>query len=144
VNDDNDVPNSNKVPKDPKCTSPKPYTLPLPLPQRIAKVKLDFQCGKLLEVFKKLYINIPFIDALSQMPSYAKFLKKFLSNKRKVKEHKTNALTKECSVAIQIKLPTKLKDPASFSIPCVIGHVCIDRVLCDLGSSVSLMSPFSM
>ena len=35
-------------------------------------------------------------------------------------------------------LPTKLKDPDSFSISCIIGNVSIDRALCDLGSSVSL------
>jgi len=41
------------------------------------------------------------------------------------------------------KLPTKHKDPSNFSIPCVIGSVNIDTVLCDLGSSVSLM-PYSV
>ncbi|KAJ8752535.1 hypothetical protein K2173_004823 [Erythroxylum novogranatense] len=51
------------------------------------------------------------------MPSYAKFLKEILSNKRKLEEHETVALTVECSAAIQNKLPPKLKDPGSFSIP---------------------------
>ncbi|KAJ8755138.1 hypothetical protein K2173_018936 [Erythroxylum novogranatense] len=77
------------------------------------------------------------------MPSYAKFLKEILSNKRKLEEHETVALTVECSAAIQNKLPPKLKDPGSFSIPCQIGKVTIERVLCDLGSSVSLM-PLSL
>jgi len=31
----------DKVPKDPKTISPKPYTPPLPFPQRMAKAKLD-------------------------------------------------------------------------------------------------------
>jgi len=31
----------DEVSKDPKIISPKPYTPPLPFPQRIAKVKLD-------------------------------------------------------------------------------------------------------
>ena len=79
--------NPNEVPKDPKITSPKPYTLPLPLSQRMAKLKLDLQFRKFLEVLNKLYINILFTDALSQMPSYAKFLKEILSNKRKLEEH---------------------------------------------------------
>jgi len=34
-------------------------------------------------------------------------------------------------------LPTKLKDPDSFSISCIIGNVSIDRALCDLDSSVN-------
>ena len=81
------------VPKGPKIISPKPCTPPLPFPQRMAKVKLDMQFRKFLEVLKKLYINIPFIEALTQMPSYAKFLKEILSNKRMLEEHKTVALT---------------------------------------------------
>jgi len=51
------------------------------------------------------------------MHYYAKFLKEILSNKRKLKEHETVSLTKECSAAIQNKLPAKLKDTGSFSIP---------------------------
>ena len=31
----------DEVPKDPKITPPKPYTPPLPFPQRMAKAKLD-------------------------------------------------------------------------------------------------------
>ncbi|KAJ8765482.1 hypothetical protein K2173_014604 [Erythroxylum novogranatense] len=77
------------------------------------------------------------------MPSYAKFLKEILSNKRKLEEHETVALTIECSTAIQNKLPPKLKDLGSFSIPCQIGKITIERALCDLGSSVSLM-PLSL
>jgi len=75
-----------------------------------------------------------------QIPSYAKFLKEILSNKIKLEEHETIALIEECSAAIQNKLPAKLKDPDSFSIPCLIGNVSIDRALCDLGSSLSLMA----
>ena len=70
--------------------------------------KLDMQCGKFLDVLKKPYMNIPFTEALSQMPSYAKFLKEILSSKRKLEEHETVALTEVYSAAIQNKLPAKL------------------------------------
>ena len=73
------------------------------------------------------------------MPSYAKFLKEILTNKRKIDDDDTVALTEECSAIIQNKMPPKLKDPGSFSIPCVIGNYVIDKALCDLGASVSLM-----
>lgn len=36
-------------------------------------------------------------------------------------------------------MPHKLKDPGSFSASCVIGKFVIERALCDLGASVSLM-----
>ncbi|XP_020250475.1 uncharacterized protein LOC109827866 [Asparagus officinalis] len=73
------------------------------------------------------------------MPSYAKFLKEILSNKRRLEEYETVALTQECSDIIQNKLPPNLKDPSPFSIPCTIGDMSINRALCDLGASVSLM-----
>lgn len=46
------------------------------------------------------------------MPSYAKFLKDF-SNKR-ILEYGIVALTEECSVLIQNKLPPKLEDSGIF------------------------------
>ncbi|KAJ9132730.1 hypothetical protein P3X46_033567 [Hevea brasiliensis] len=73
------------------------------------------------------------------MPSYAKFLKEILSNKRKLEDHEIVALTEECSAILQRKLPPKLKDPGNFSIPCHIGESCSTKALCDLGASVSLM-----
>lgn len=44
---------------------------------------------------------------------------------------------------IQGKFPSKLKYPETFSIPCVIGSEIIERAMCDLGDSVSLM-PLSL
>jgi len=140
---DNIVHKSDKVPKDPQITSPKHYNPPLPFPQRMTTAKLDLQFGKFLEVLRKLYINIPFTEDLTQMPSYAKFLTEILPNKRNLEEHEIAALTKECSATIQNKRPAELKDPGSFWILCLIGNVSMDRALCNLWLSVSLM-PFSM
>jgi len=42
--------------------------------------KLDSQFSKFLDMLRKLHVNIPFLDALSQMPLYAKFLKGIPSN----------------------------------------------------------------
>ena len=43
-------------------------SIPVPYPQRLKKHKLDKQFTKFMDVFKKLHINIPFADALEQMP----------------------------------------------------------------------------
>ncbi|XP_062103161.1 uncharacterized protein LOC133814182 [Humulus lupulus] len=56
------------------------------------------------------------------MPSYVKFLKEILSKKRKMKDYETVALREECSAILQRKLPQKLRDPGSFTIPCTIGN----------------------
>ena len=47
-------------------------------------------------MLKKLHVNVPFLDALSQMPLYAKFLKEIFSKKRKIDEHETMTLGEEC------------------------------------------------
>ncbi|KAL5559257.1 hypothetical protein UlMin_035468 [Ulmus minor] len=49
------------------------------------------------------------------------------------------ALTNECSLLLQTKIPPKLKDPGSFTIPCLIGNTYCGRALCDLGASINLM-----
>ena len=115
---------------------------PIPYPQRLRKHKDAHQFAKFLEVFKKLHINIPFAEALAQMPTYVKFLKDILSNKRKLEEFETVALTEECSAILQNKLPPKLKDPGKFTIPCTIGNLEFGQALLDSGASINLM-PFS-
>ena len=88
-----------------------------------------------MEVFKKLHINIPIADALEQI----KFMKDILSKKRRLSDFETVNLTEECSAILQRKLPQKLKDPSSFTIPCTIGNAIFERALCDLGASINLM-----
>ncbi|GJS06208.1 DNA-directed DNA polymerase [Tanacetum coccineum] len=44
-----------------------------------------------------------------------------------------------CSAVLLNKLPSKEKDPGSFTIPCDIGQLHIDNALADLGASISLM-----
>jgi len=82
------------------------------------------------------------LEAITNIPSYAKFLKDFLSNNGKLLENATLSLTKECSAIIKNRLPLKLSDPGNFSTPCLVGDVTISRALCDLGASVSLMAYF--
>ena len=41
----------------------------------------DEQFSKFVEVIKKLYVNIPLLDAM-QVPMYAKYIKYMLGNKR--------------------------------------------------------------
>ncbi|KAL0341409.1 UNVERIFIED_CONTAM: hypothetical protein Sradi_4657700 [Sesamum radiatum] len=81
-------------------------------------------------------------ESSQNMPS-AKFLKEVISNKRKWENGETVKLNEECSAILQNKLPPKLKDPGSFSIPCTIGDMNFEKALCDLGASINLM-PYSI
>jgi hypothetical protein len=64
-------------------------------------------------------------------------LNKFLH--MKFQEHETVALTEEVSVVLLRKVPPKLKDPGSFTIPCRIGDHSFECALLDLGAGVNLM-----
>ncbi|XP_019184848.1 PREDICTED: uncharacterized protein LOC109179823 [Ipomoea nil] len=93
----------------------------------------------------KLEISMPFVEDITQIPSYNKFLKDILSNKKRLEKSAVVDLSEgalTCAV-LQKNLPPKLKDPGSFSIPCIVGGFVVSRALCDLGASVSLM-PYSL
>ena len=115
------------------------YTPAVPFPQRLQKSRREEQFSKFLDIFKKIEINIPFAEVISQMPLYAKFLKEILSKKRKLAEEGIVNLTATCSAIIQKKLPAKMKDPGSFTIPCSIGKYEFKKALCDSGASMNLM-----
>ncbi|XP_062116646.1 uncharacterized protein LOC133830643 [Humulus lupulus] len=119
--------------------NPPKTTTPLPFPQRFHKKAIDEQFAKFLNIFKKIHINIPFVDALEEMTNYAKFMKKVMSKKRKLEDYEIVKLTEECSAIIKRQLPKNLKDPGSFTIPCVIGELHIKKVMCDLDASINLM-----
>jgi len=92
-----------------------------PFPEHLAKAKLKAKFGKFLDVLKRLKINISFLDVIFDMSSYAKFLKEILSNKWKIQDYAMVSLTEECSAILQNKLPPKLEDPRSFSVPHSVG-----------------------
>ncbi|XP_024964756.1 uncharacterized protein LOC112505042, partial [Cynara cardunculus var. scolymus] len=73
------------------------------------------------------------------MPSYTKFLKEILSKKKKLTEYEIVALTEGCGALLSSKIPPKLKDPGSFTIPYSIGGKEIGKALCDVGASINLM-----
>jgi hypothetical protein len=96
-----------------------------------------------LEVFKQVQINIPFLDAIQQVPSYAKFLKDLITVKRKTNVPKKVCLTEQVSSILQCKLPIKYKDLGCLTISCTIGVNHIEKALLDLGASVNLL-PYSI
>ncbi|KAK8613604.1 hypothetical protein V6N13_101362 [Hibiscus sabdariffa] len=111
---------------------------PPPFPQRLKKHKEDLQFQKFVSMLDQFHINIPFLEAIEQVPSYAKFLKDIVTKKRKAESYETVAVASEYCAG-KSELPIKKKDPGSFIIPCSIGDNFMGNALCDLGSSVNLM-----
>ncbi|XP_021773992.1 uncharacterized protein LOC110737955 [Chenopodium quinoa] len=111
---------------------------PVPFPGRLTERKLNDKCARFLSVMKNLHINLPFIEVVTQMPTYSKFLKDILTNKRKLNDELIT-LPHQVSALVQHKIPKKQKDPGSFTLPVKIGNMEARGALADLGASVSLI-----
>ncbi|KAK8576727.1 hypothetical protein V6N13_015160 [Hibiscus sabdariffa] len=111
---------------------------PPPFPQRLKKHKEDLQFQKFVSMLDQFHINIPFLEAIDQVPSYAKILKDIVTKKRKVESYETIAVASEYCAG-RIDLPMKKRDRGNFIIPCSIGNNFMGNALCDLGSSVNFM-----
>ena len=120
-----------------KCEKPLDKNKAL-TPLRLTKLNLEAQFTKLFNIIRKICVKIPYAEALSRMPLYAKFLKEIFSKKKAIDHNETIALTRDNSAIIK-KPPTKLRDPGIFAIPCMIGNETLNHALCDLGASVSLL-----
>ncbi|XP_066159864.1 uncharacterized protein [Oryza sativa Japonica Group] len=124
----------------PNKTVPLEYynTRLLPFPQRSRKPSVDEQFARFVEVIQKIHINVPLLDAM-QVPTYARYLKDILNNKRPLPTTEVVKLTEQCSNVILHMLLEKKKDPGCATITCLIGAQQFDQALCDLGASVSVM-----
>ncbi|XP_056691881.1 uncharacterized protein [Spinacia oleracea] len=52
-----------------------------PFTSRFSKAKKESLDNEILETFRKIEVNIPLLDAIEQVPRYAKFLKEFILTK---------------------------------------------------------------
>ena len=94
-------------------------------------------------MLRQVKVNIPLLDMIKQVPTYAKFLKDLCKVKKGLGIEKKAFLTEQVSAIIQSKTPVKYKDPGSPTISVNIGGTCIDKALLDLGTSVNLL-PYSL
>ncbi|XP_059306513.1 uncharacterized protein LOC132057955 [Lycium ferocissimum] len=121
----------------PRASPPVPRP-PSPFPQRLAKKANDGKFLKFIERLKGISINIPLVEALEQMPGYAKFMKDLVTNMRHA-SFETMGVTHHCSSIVTKALIQKKEDPGAFTIPCTIGMYKFGKALCDLGASINLM-----
>nr|GEU99759.1 retrovirus-related Pol polyprotein from transposon 17.6 [Tanacetum cinerariifolium] len=69
--------------------------------------------------------------------------KDLLTNIKKLKDLSTIIMSEECSTILNGKLPKKMYDPRSFTIPCLIRNLSVNNALEELVASINLM-PYSM
>ncbi|RVX01658.1 hypothetical protein CK203_024388 [Vitis vinifera] len=119
-----------------KSTSP-------PFPQALHGKKGVRNAAEILEVLRQVKVNIPLLDMIKQVPTYAKFLKDLCTIKRGLTVNKKAFLTEQVSAILQCKSPLKYKDPGSPTISVMIGGKVVEKALLDLGASVNLL-PYSV
>ena len=84
-------------------------------------------------MLRQVKVNIPLLDIIKQVPTYAKFLKDLCIVKRGLNVDKKAFLTEQVSAIIQCKTPIKYKDPGCPTISVNIEDTCVDKALLDLG-----------
>ena len=118
-------------------------SMPPPFPQAVRGKKKASKKEGILEVLRQVKVNIPLLDMIKQVPTYAKFLKDLCTVKRGLGINEKAFLIEQVSSIIQCKTLVKYKDPGSPTISVNIGGTCIDKALLNLGASVKLL-PYSM
>ncbi|XP_066341858.1 uncharacterized protein [Miscanthus floridulus] len=101
------------------------------------KQVVDEQFAHFLEMIEKIHVSVSLTDVL-HVPSYAKYIKDIINNKRPVPSTEIVKLSEESSATI-LDFPRKKKDLGYPTISCSIGIQYFDQALCDLGASVSVM-----
>jgi len=94
---------------------------------------------KILEIFNQVKLNVPLLDAIQQVPAYAKFLKDICTKKRKINVRKKVFLVTNISELLSGPILVKYEGPRCPTIACTIGQTEISRALLDLGASINLL-----
>ncbi|CAM8987361.1 unnamed protein product [Rhodiola kirilowii] len=96
------VPASEELKKRPipRTETPKiSAALPFPLPARVSKQHVMDE--DVFELFSKVEINIPLLEAIKQIPRYAKFLKELCTNRRRSTKYDQELMSRNVSAVIQ-------------------------------------------
>ncbi|RVW68498.1 Retrovirus-related Pol polyprotein from transposon 17.6 [Vitis vinifera] len=116
--------------------------MPPPFPQALHGKKGTNNASEIFEVLRQVKVNIPLLDMIKQVPTYAKFLKDMCTVKRGLNVNKKAFLTEQASAIIQCKSQVKYKDPGCPTVSVSIKGTCVEKVLLDLEASVNLL-PYS-
>ncbi|CAN6445578.1 unnamed protein product [Victoria cruziana] len=97
----------------------------------------------MMDMFRAVRINLPLLDAISQMPIYARFLKELCAKKRRCRKFPDIVmLSEEVSSIIKRRILEKMADPGAPIIPCIIGNIGVERAFLDLRASMNVLPSF--
>ncbi|KAL7595942.1 hypothetical protein Lser_V15G29227 [Lactuca serriola] len=131
-----------------KTSEKKPFiaeskVTPAPFPERLKSTKKEREENDIMQMFKRVQINIPLLEVIKQVPRYARFLKDLCVSKKKLKGNQVVTVGEHVSAVLQKRMPPKCKDPGVFTVPCKLGNLYVPRATLDLGASVNVL-PYSL
>ncbi len=101
-----------------KAATPTPdWELLPPFPPKPSILKKKEEEKDFLSVFSKISINMSVLDLVAKVPSYARFLTEFCSNRRKREGMEQVDLQPSVASVFQTRLPEKCGDGGIFTIP---------------------------
>ncbi|XP_051127874.1 uncharacterized protein LOC127249212 isoform X2 [Andrographis paniculata] len=96
--------------KVPPNSIPPTETKSAPFPNRLKKPQKANKRKEMIEIFKKVELNIPLLEAINQIPKYANFLKELYTNKRKLRWDEHIIAGENVSTVLKRKVPPKTCD----------------------------------
>ncbi|XP_068329724.1 uncharacterized protein [Pyrus communis] len=133
--------NSGKL--GPSLVNSNPIPPSVPFPRRFMQSKKEENDKDILEMFRKVQVNILLLVAIKQVPKHANFLKELCITRKRISNKEVVRVSENVSAVLQRKLPPTCKDPGSFIIPCVIGNTKFEHAMLNLGASINVM-PYSI
>ena len=104
----------------PKKVTPMPRPPPQFLP-RLLKKTADGKYQRFIIMLKQLFIIVPLVEDLGQMPDYAMSMKDLVTKKRLVTFENDDRM-QHCSAIVTRSLVQNKEDLGAFTIPCPLGH----------------------
>ncbi|KAK8662488.1 hypothetical protein V6N13_092061 [Hibiscus sabdariffa] len=103
--------------------------VPPPFPSRLVNQDKHAKEKEILDVFRKVEINIPLLEVIRKLPRYAPFLKEFCANKRKFSGHEKVNRGDNIFAVFTRRLISTLKNQCMFATPRKIHKISLKEVL---------------
>ncbi|KAM1192561.1 hypothetical protein TB1_012290 [Malus domestica] len=72
----------------------------VPFPRRFMQSKKEEAEKDILETFRKVQVNIPLLDAIKQVPRYAKFLKELCTTRKRISSKEVVKVSENVSAVL--------------------------------------------
>ncbi|XP_023742499.2 uncharacterized protein LOC111890630 [Lactuca sativa] len=106
--------------KEEKTIEKKPFiteskATPAAFPKRLKSTKKEREGNEIMQILKRVQINIPLLEAIKKVPRYARFDKDLCVSKKKLKGNQVVTIGEHVSAVLQKRMPPKCKDPGTLS-----------------------------